>query len=355
VEPPDWSEPRGELARRASAALTLAERTGAPLAELLDRVEADARAADRVAAGLTAQSAGARATALLLAGLPGAGLALGVTIGADPVHVLLHEPVGAACALGALALQLTGLAWSQRLATPSGWAASRPVRRLESPLWPVARRRLRRLELVPAKPRVGLAGRAASAPVAGGFAGITVAIAVGGVPGLVAGVPVAFLVARGMRTLQARDRNAERLRAAADLPLAADLLGAVLRAGAPVDRSADAVGSALGGALGERFLRVARALRLGATSEEAWGHLADLESGPRLAGAAIRSATSGAAFAGALDRLAGDLRAARAAAADAAARRAGVLIVLPLGLCFLPAFILAGLVPVIVAVLRDVL
>jgi len=29
--------------------------------------------------------------------------------------------------------------------------------------------------------------------------------------------------------------------------------------------------------------------------------------------------------------------------------------VLPLGLCFLPAFVLAGLVPVIVAVLGDVL
>jgi len=45
----------------------------------------------------------------------------------------------------------------------------------------------------------------------------------------------------------------------------------------------------------------------------------------------------------------------RLIAADAAARRAGVLIVLPLGLCFLPAFVLAGLVPVIVAVLGDVL
>ena len=42
-------------------------------------------------------------------------------------------------------------------------------------------------------------------------------------------------------------------------------------------------------------------------------------------------------------------------AADADGRRAGVLIVLPLGLCFLPAFVLAGLVPVIVAVLGGVL
>ncbi|HEU4425315.1 MAG TPA: type II secretion system F family protein, partial [Pilimelia sp.] len=65
--------------------------------------------------------------------------------------------------------------------------------------------------------------------------------------------------------------------------------------------------------------------------------------------------TSGGALAGAFTRVADDLRADRAVAAEAAARRAGVLIVLPLGLCFLPAFVLAGLVPVIVAVLGDVL
>jgi hypothetical protein len=60
-------------------------------------------------------------------------------------------------------------------------------------------------------------------------------------------------------------------------------------------------------------------------------------------------------MAGALTRLADDLRADRSVAAEAAARRAGVLIVLPLGLCFLPAFLLAGLVPVVVALLGDVL
>ena len=71
--------------------------------------------------------------------------------------------------------------------------------------------------------------------------------------------------------------------------------------------------------------------------------------------AAVASAEHGGALAGLLTRLADDLRADRLIAADAAARRAGVLIVLPLGLCFLPAFMLAGLVPVIVAVLGDVL
>ncbi|HET6213676.1 MAG TPA: type II secretion system F family protein [Micromonosporaceae bacterium] len=196
---------------------------------------------------------------------------------------------------------------------------------------------------------------AAQVRLVGVLAGGTVAVLLGGVGGVVGGV-VAALVATAMwsRWVQ-RTERAARARAGTDLPLAADLLAAALRAGAPVDRAAGAVGLALGGSLGERLERVGRALRLGATAAEAWAHVTDVGSGDRLARAAVRSAASGAALAAALERLAEELRAARLTALDAAARRAGVLVVLPLGLCFLPAFVLAGLVPVIVAVLGDVL
>ena len=119
--------------------------------------------------------------------------------------------------------------------------------------------------------------------------------------------------------------------------------------------AARCVGAALGGPLGDRLVRVDRALRLGASAAEAWSYLGDGAGPARVTTAAIRSQHSGAAFAGALTRVADDLRADHLLAADAAARRAGVLIVLPLGLCFLPAFVLAGLVPVIAAVLGDVL
>ncbi|HEY7272344.1 MAG TPA: type II secretion system F family protein [Actinoplanes sp.] len=149
--------------------------------------------------------------------------------------------------------------------------------------------------------------------------------------------------------------RADRRRAAADLPLCADLLAAALCAGAPVDRAAAAVADALGGPLGERLERTSRSLRLSAGPAEAWAHMTDVPGAGRLAAAAVRSSTSGGALAGALTRLSDDLRSDRTVAAEAAARRAGVLIVLPLGLCFLPAFLLAGLVPVVVAVLGDVL
>ncbi|MFI6261681.1 type II secretion system F family protein [Micromonospora sp. NPDC051006] len=114
-------EPGGRLDRLASAAVRLADRTGAPLAELLERIEADARSTDRGLAAAAAQAAGARATAWLLAALPLGGIGLGYGIGVDPVRVLLHTPIGAACTLLAVALQAAGLFWAERLAgTPGG-------------------------------------------------------------------------------------------------------------------------------------------------------------------------------------------------------------------------------------------
>ncbi|GIF57928.1 hypothetical protein Air01nite_40230 [Asanoa iriomotensis] len=105
----------GGLTALAGAAVALAERTGAPLAELIDRIEADARAGDRARAAAIAQAAGAQATALLLAALPVGGLALGYAIGADPLAILLGTPLGAICALCGVVLQILGLVWSQRL------------------------------------------------------------------------------------------------------------------------------------------------------------------------------------------------------------------------------------------------
>jgi tight adherence protein B len=105
----------GRIGRLITSVWRLAERTGAPAADLVERIEADARAADRAAASASAQAAGARATALLLAGLPVGGIGLGLAIGADPTAVLLHTPLGGACAIGAVLLQGGGLIWSERL------------------------------------------------------------------------------------------------------------------------------------------------------------------------------------------------------------------------------------------------
>jgi Flp pilus assembly protein TadB len=213
------------------------------------------------------------------------------------------------------------------------------------------RKRLRRIGgRGPAPPGPG-SGRLLIAAVVG--------LAVAGFIGIWWGLPVGVIVGAGVDQILRRREpgriRQEREAAAADLPLGADLLAAALRAGAPVERAAEAVADALDGPLGERLRRTARSLHLGAGPAEAWAHLAEVRGANRLIAAAVRSSASGGALAGALGRLADDLRADRGVAVEAAAQRAGVLIVLPLGLCFLPAFLLAGLIPVLVAVLGNVL
>ncbi|MFF5296849.1 type II secretion system F family protein [Paractinoplanes globisporus] len=234
---------------------------------------------------------------------------------------------------------------------------------IASTLWRSGtQRRLDRLLTVPVPPRPPLAAAPLRRADDGRWVrlgiGLLVAAALTGLIwawwGLPIGVAAGVGVERLLRRQEPAARRRERLAAVSDLPLAADLLAAALRAGAPVDRAAAAVADALGGPLGERLRRTARSLRLGAEPAEAWAHLAGLDGADRLVAAAVRSSASGGALTGALGRLADDLRADRAVAAEAAAQRAGVLIVLPLGLCFLPAFLLVGVVPVLIAVLGDV-
>ncbi len=186
-------------------------------------------------------------------------------------------------------------------------------------------------------------------------ASTVLAVLIGGPTGIGVGLVALTGGAVAVRRIEPPAVRRQRARAMADLPIAADLFAAASRAGAPPDRAALAVGTALGGPVGDRLVLVGAALRRGQAPDEAWQHVADLPGGPRLASVATRSAERGSALSRALEQQAVDLRAARAAAAEAAARKAGVLVVLPLGLCFLPAFLLAGVVPLVVSVLGDLL
>ena len=108
--------PRGRLLSRFTAAWRLAEQTGAPLADVLERLDGEVQSGERARAMAVAHAASARATAVLLAVLPLAGIGLGYAIGGDPLTVLLHTTVGGVCAVAAVILQLAGLAWAAQLA-----------------------------------------------------------------------------------------------------------------------------------------------------------------------------------------------------------------------------------------------
>lgn len=136
--------------------------------------------------------------------------------------------------------------------------------------------------------------------------------------------------------------------AARQLPLAADLLAACITAGASPVVAAQAVGEALGGPVGERLARGAAEARLGGEPAEAWRALAALSGAGALARLLERADRSGVPAAVQVARLAAEARAAWGRAATERARRAAVMVTAPVGLCFLPAFIAVGVLPVVI-------
>ncbi|MEU5089107.1 type II secretion system F family protein [Streptomyces sp. NPDC021356] len=136
--------------------------------------------------------------------------------------------------------------------------------------------------------------------------------------------------------------------AARQLPLAADLLAACIAAGAGPVIAAQAVGEALGGPVGEALTRGAAEVRLGAGPADAWRGLAAMPGAGSLARLLERAGESGLPAAGPAARLAADVRADRGRAATARARQAAVLVTAPVGLCFLPAFVAVGVLPVVI-------
>ncbi|MDX6764950.1 hypothetical protein SIN09_37630, partial [Streptomyces sp. F8] len=88
---------------------------GAGLAAGLDRLEGALRAERDREESLRAQLAGARSTVLVLALLPLVGLLIGTGLGADPLRVLLHTPMGWGCLLTGGVLEVLGLLWCRRI------------------------------------------------------------------------------------------------------------------------------------------------------------------------------------------------------------------------------------------------
>ena len=188
-------------------------------------------------------------------------------------------------------------------------------------------------------------------------AGLGVAVLLGGPLGALAGA-VTVLVSRAW--LARRQRPSDGLAAdaeldPAELPLCADLMAACLAAGASPAEAAGAVGRCLGGALGAELTRAQAELRLGGDPAECWDRFGRLPQARAMARCLARASTTGTAPVAEMARLAADYRAARARAALARARRAAVTATAPLGVCFLPAFLLVGVAPVVMGLAGAVL
>ena len=127
-----------------------------------------------------------------------------------------------------------------------------------------------------------------------------------------------------------------------------DQLAACLRAGLPLPVAARAVVPSLAPDAAAALTTVADLVALGADPADAWVPALEVPATARLARAARRSARTGAAVADVVAAVAVETRAEVAEAVTARAERASVLVTGPLGLCFLPAFLALGIVPVVI-------
>ncbi|HLK95984.1 MAG TPA: type II secretion system F family protein [Nocardioidaceae bacterium] len=99
-----------------AAAWTVAQRSGAGLADVVSRIAEVVRADTEQRRQVDVALGTSRSTARLLAGLPVMGVALGTGIDADPVGVLLGTVGGAWCLATGTALAGVGVLWVERLA-----------------------------------------------------------------------------------------------------------------------------------------------------------------------------------------------------------------------------------------------
>jgi len=140
---------------------------------------------------------------------------------------------------------------------------------------------------------------------------------------------------------------------AADVAGVIELLALTLRGGAGLVEAMEAVADRVGGPLGMHLQTVAAAGRWGVEDADAW---ASVPSAWQPAARALRMANrAGVPPADALVGAADEVRRAEQQRLEVATARLGVRIVLPLGLVFLPAFILTTVVPVVLALAKQVL
>ncbi|WP_228771979.1 type II secretion system F family protein [Actinokineospora iranica] len=178
---------------------------------------------------------------------------------------------------------------------------------------------------------------------------VLIALAVAALAGILAGV-VAGVIAGGGAWWAAAKGLRPRRPALDHLGLAAtwDLLAACLQSGMPVPDAIRAVAGDLPDRAGAALRDTADLLALGSDPVQAWSAALECPETAGLARGARRTARSGAALAGVARSLAAGVRERAEDAAEVRAQRAAVVIAGPLGLCFLPAFLCLGVLPVVI-------
>jgi pilus assembly protein TadC len=149
--------------------------------------------------------------------------------------------------------------------------------------------------------------------------------------------------------LEPRSARERREQLIMDAPQALELLAACLAAGLPARSACTSVVQAFDGPVADDLGRVLALLELGAGEVAAWRAIRDH---PQLGLAAedmARSVESGTSMVEGLQHHAAAARESRRAALQVRARAVGVRSVMPMMICFIPSFMLLGIVPAVVS------
>lgn len=152
-----------------------------------------------------------------------------------------------------------------------------------------------------------------------------------------------------------RRREMSRARVRRAFPDAVERLTMCVLAGMSLERALRLVAPGTPGALGRAFGAGLRALDAGVPRSEAYARVAEragIEEVRRLVSALARAERLGSPVAGVLAEQARDARARLRAAAETEASTAPVRLLFPTALCFLPAFLLLTITPIVLSALK---
>jgi Flp pilus assembly protein TadB len=168
-------------------------------------------------------------------------------------------------------------------------------------------------------------------------------------------LPLTIVSTIALGWVEPRRTRRRRRRLLMDIPHALELMASCLGAGLPLTSATAAVVNVYTGPVREDLSTVLRLIDLGVSEADAWR---TLREHPELGSTAVdlaRSAQWGTMLVDTLSHHARAARQRRQAALQVAARSVGVRSVLPLMTCFLPAFLLIGIVPSVVSAISHAL
>lgn len=167
----------------------------------------------------------------------------------------------------------------------------------------------------------------------------------GVIGGLVIGLVVTVGIGWGLGRVEPPAAQRAREQRVRDLPHALELLGGCLACGLPLRRAVREVADAMTGPVADDLGLVVGLVDVGVDERIAWNRLAERPGWAGIARDIGRAAEAGSGLGQVLDRYTERARRAAQAMRQQRARTLGVRSVWPLMICFLPGFVLIGIVP----------